>query len=611
MKPLLWRIRHVVKGAGLFPFLMVFALSIFSLNPGLSSATSSSVSQLVSTSSTVAANPLQYPCTVNSPSCNSVGTTTGFYNGNTVNFLYTQQFYCDTSVSSQAPSGCEAGAPANNLPPGVSSAQFTDPLYIPVPLGFTPTQQLQCPANVNCIDHPNNIDLSRIAAALPGNPSPSSVADAMLPGHDHVVATANSNQPEWWPVVVVPVTTQAAFTAITTAKSYSEIQTLQAQANSGVGQDVATNAYLYFQVLPGVVPSTQPQFSSAVPPSSTNPNGTTFTNLVNNCTNGAPGSCDNVGVTSDWLNGQNVQALYTQEYFCDTSVSSQAASGCEVGAPAKNLPPGVSSAQFTDPLYIPVPLFSPGPSYLQCAAGVPCIDHPTSIDLTRIASALGVSPSAVANAMLPGHDHIITTRNGNKPEWWPVVVIGVTNPGSFKLIEQAKSLAEVRLLQSIPNSGVTPDIPTNVSLFFQTLPGTGPQTPPPAQTTAGCSATLSPGSVVATASTPDGGGYWAVSATGQVAAFGDAACYGSLSNVTLNKPIVGIAADPQTGGYWLVASDGGVFSFNAPFEGSMGGKPLNKPIVGITADAQTGGYWMVASDGGVFSFNAPFEGSAT
>jgi len=114
---------------------------------------------------------------------------------------------------------------------------------------------------------------------------------------------------------------------------------------------------------------------------------------------------------------------------------------------------------------------------------------------------------------------------------------------------------------------------------------------------------------VGMAVTKDGGGYWEVTANGQVFAYGDATNYGGVSNLTLNAPIVGMAADSMTGGYWLVAADGGIFAFNAPFYGSMGGKPLNKPVVGMAADPQTGGYWEVASDGGVFAFNAPFYGS--
>jgi Calcineurin-like phosphoesterase/Fibronectin type III domain len=167
----------------------------------------------------------------------------------------------------------------------------------------------------------------------------------------------------------------------------------------------------------------------------------------------------------------------------------------------------------------------------------------------------------------------------------------------------------------------------------------------------GCMAHLPAGSVVGATALNDGSGYYEVDSTGDVAAFGGAVCYGSMTGTRLNLPIVGMAVDPASGGYWLVATDGGIFSFNAPFFGSTGNialnKPivgmaptpsgsgysmvasdggvftfgnnqfygstgntvLNQPIVGMAVDRATGGYWLVATDGGIFSFNAPFYGS--
>ncbi|WP_298344860.1 G1 family glutamic endopeptidase [Ferrimicrobium sp.] len=135
--------------------------------------------------------------------------------------------------------------------------------------------------------------------------------------------------------------------------------------------------------------------------------------------------------------------------------------------------------------------------------------------------------------------------------------------------------------------------------------------------------------IVGAAPTPDGGGYWIVTKSGHVYAYGDAKYYGDTytdgltglsGSKPLNAPIVGIAADPSGGGYWLVASDGGVFNFgNAPFLGStytygvtglLGAKPLNAPITAIVSTSSGEGYWLIAKDGGVFDFgNAPFLGS--
>ncbi len=115
---------------------------------------------------------------------------------------------------------------------------------------------------------------------------------------------------------------------------------------------------------------------------------------------------------------------------------------------------------------------------------------------------------------------------------------------------------------------------------------------------------------VGIAATPDGRGYWAAYADGNVRAIGSAPNYGSVP-VALAQPIVGIASTPGGGGYWLVGADGGIFSFgNAQFYGSTGAIRLNNPVVGIAATPTGRGYWTVASDGGVFSFgDAPFVGS--
>ena len=116
---------------------------------------------------------------------------------------------------------------------------------------------------------------------------------------------------------------------------------------------------------------------------------------------------------------------------------------------------------------------------------------------------------------------------------------------------------------------------------------------------------------VGIASTPDGGGYWLVSADGGVYSFGDATFYGSMAGQPLAAPVVGIAPTPDGHGYWLVAADGGLFAFgDAGYYGSMGGHPLAQPIVGIASTHDGHGYWEVASDGGIFAFgDAGFHGS--
>jgi hypothetical protein len=117
--------------------------------------------------------------------------------------------------------------------------------------------------------------------------------------------------------------------------------------------------------------------------------------------------------------------------------------------------------------------------------------------------------------------------------------------------------------------------------------------------------------IVGITQTGDDGGYWLVGTDGGVFPFGDAQFYGSTGSLRLNKPIVGMAATQGGTGYWLVASDGGIFSYgDAQFFGSTGGIVLNKPIVGMARTFDGGGYWLVASDGGIFSYgDAQFFGS--
>ncbi|MHB1930657.1 MAG: hypothetical protein ACYCUG_14790, partial [Acidimicrobiales bacterium] len=332
-------------------------------------------------------------------------------------------------------------------------------------------------------------------------------------------------------------------------------------------------------------------------------------------------NCQNVGISHDWIAGQDVEALYTESYFCDTSVSAASSSGCEAGAAPNHVPPGVSdptapSPTVTnsqiDPLYIPVPLYSSPPvTYNQCSSAIVCIDHPATIDLSRLAGVLGVPAASLDNVPLPGHDHLLTTRNGDQPEWWNVIVIPVTSPKGLAAVESAKNYPAVKAMENVPGSGIGAggfgEVPTNAYLWFQTLPGASTPTPGPVQTN--CVSHMAPGSVVGAAALADGTGYYEVDAQGDVAAFGAATCYGAMTGQHLNQPIVGMGVDRYTGGYWLVAADGGVFAFNAPFLGSTGNIHLNKPVVGMAPTLNGSGYRLVAADGGVFSYNAPFYGS--
>ena len=582
-------------------------------------------------------DPLQYNCGNDAPTCGQVGESYGYYNGTNVDLLYSENYYCDTAVSSAATTGCEAGAgpssanPTAPSPDGTSLGNTThgDTLYIPVPL-FADPPATQCTATATCIDHPPTIDLSRIAGALPGDPSPSSVDNVPIPAHDHVVGTRNGGLPEWWNVQVIATADPATFATLTS------VSAINAAVTASKAVSVPTNTFLFFQVLAGTVPAAQAADLTATappgdavatapgaPPASQVESGTNFDNLKNDCGATAP-NCQNIGISHDWIDGQDVNALYTEPFYCGTTAGTvHSTTGCEAGADPTSVPPGVSDPtpptptvtnSQIDPLYIPVPLYaSPPVAYTQCPSVVTCIDHPATIDLSLLAPTLGVADaSSLDNVPLPSHDHLLTTRNGDQPEWWNVIVIPVTSAAGLASVENAKDYASVKALENAPGSGIgvpgAPEVPTNAYLWFQTLPGAGPATPGPVQTN--CSSTLAAGSVVGGAALDDGTGYYEVDASGDVAAFGAATCYGTLTGVPLNKPIVGMAVDRATGGYWLVAADGGVFAFNAPWYGSTGDLKLNAPVVGITPTLNGTGYYLVASDGGVFAYNAPFQGSA-
>lgn len=87
--------------------------------------------------------------------------------------------------------------------------------------------------------------------------------------------------------------------------------------------------------------------------------------------------------------------------------------------------------------------------------------------------------------------------------------------------------------------------------------------------------------VVARSSAGSGPGYWTVTSTGQVYAYGGAGYFGGMNGQHLNQPIVGMASTSDEQGYWLYGADGGVFSFgDATFSGSQGGAGSPAPTVG-------------------------------
>jgi hypothetical protein len=175
------------------------------------------------------------------------------------------------------------------------------------------------------------------------------------------------------------------------------------------------------------------------------------------------------GMTQSYFNGGTVSFTYSKGFYCDKSVAAASSSGCEAGAKFK-----VAPAKNFDPLYIAVPLGFTVPSMsMECPATLVCVDHPGTIDLSRLEPDLkplypqltaAQLTAALKNSATPGHEHFITTTNGGKAEWWNVDVIGVTKLSEWNAIVSHKSFSFLN--QQVAKKLTTPIIPTNLFLYF-------------------------------------------------------------------------------------------------------------------------------------------------
>jgi len=128
------------------------------------------------------------------------------------------------------------------------------------------------------------------------------------------------------------------------------------------------------------------------------------------------------GFTDGWENGKTVSFFYSKPFFCAEPPESGAPSECEIGEDGTIDPrPGKIPV-----LYVMTPMgFSPPVSTLQCPIAGNCINHPSTIDLSRV---LG---PGFADVLLPPHSHIIDSdlaesqADGGQAGWWEIHVIGV------------------------------------------------------------------------------------------------------------------------------------------------------------------------------------------
>ena len=169
--------------------------------------------------------------------------TDAWSNGQTVTIQYPQNFFCDKSVPSAAPSGCEVGQDSNVGPVANAGRSV---LYVLTPLFPKPDPKPMCGvagSATSCPNHPLNIDLSRIADNL--GVSSDTVASVALPAHSHIL---DGNAGGWWDVKIVPVTSQDAWTKLAAGKSQATMDDL-IKYGTGVLAPIPTNLYLFFNVV--------------------------------------------------------------------------------------------------------------------------------------------------------------------------------------------------------------------------------------------------------------------------------------------------------------------------------------------------------------------------
>jgi hypothetical protein len=115
---------------------------------------------------------------------------------------------------------------------------------------------------------------------------------------------------------------------------------------------------------------------------------------------------------------------------------------------------------------------------------------------------------------------------------------------------------------------------------------------------------------VAVAPDASGHGYWLLTSTGNIYAFGDAPYLGAPG--AQSSPLTSMVATPDGGGYWTLSANGGVFaSGDATGLGSVapGGAGVVDPATSIFSSSDGAGYWIANAAGHVFAFgDAPNEG---
>ena len=178
------------------------------------------------------------------------------------------------------------------------------------------------------------------------------------------------------------------------------------------------------------------------------------------------------GMTAAYYDHHTLDFTYTKGFFCDTSVAAKSSTRLR-GRPdvqqaaGTELRPAVHHRAAR--LHVPM-------NMQQCPTTLVCVDHPGTVDLTRLESALkplypkltdAQLTAALQNFAVPGHDHFITDTNNFQPEWWDVQVVGVTSPTDLR--GDPSTTARSSYIQQLLNNhdaNVVGPIPSNLFLFF-------------------------------------------------------------------------------------------------------------------------------------------------
>ena len=174
------------------------------------------------------------------------------------------------------------------------------------------------------------------------------------------------------------------------------------------------------------------------------------------------------GMTPGSYSGHPATFVYTHGFFCDRHVTAASTSGCEVGQAA-----AVPPVRDTGQVIITIPLVFDGQN-MDCPANLTCVDHPATLDMTRLATTLAPFANTTAAALTPrlrnvtttGHDQFVTGANADRPQWWNVRVVGVSDPDTYRAIQQHHSWTYLQRLLKAQDEHVVGPFSTNLFLYF-------------------------------------------------------------------------------------------------------------------------------------------------